>query len=88
MQHLNFCREIKPYLGLKGVKLQAPRFLQKSDLYEKVTGELGQKIKNFDGVGLKITILYFLALSPTLVKKFFAMSAEVLTNFNRSQQHQ
>ncbi len=56
MQHLNFCREIKPYLGLKGVKLQAPGYLQKSDLYGKVTEELGQKIKNFDGVGLKITI--------------------------------
>jgi hypothetical protein len=40
-------------------------------MYWKVTEELGQKIQNFDGVGLKITILYFLALSPTLLNKFF-----------------
>jgi hypothetical protein len=75
MQHLNFCREIKPYLGLEGVKLQAPGFSHKSDLYGKVTEELGQKIQNFDGLGLKITI----------AKNFLAMSAEALQNVNHSR---
>ncbi len=32
--------------------------------------ELGEKIQNFDGLGLKFGILYFLALSPTSVKIF------------------
>ncbi len=32
--------------------------------------ETRQKILNIDSLGLKIDILYFLALSPTLLKKF------------------
>jgi hypothetical protein len=33
-----------------------------------VTEELGQKILNLDSLGLKIVILYSLALSPTSLK--------------------
>jgi hypothetical protein len=57
--------------ALKRPKLEifGSGFLHKSDLYGKVTWEQGQKIQNFDGLGLKIAILYFLALSPTLLKK-------------------
>jgi hypothetical protein len=34
-------------------------------------GDLGtrQKIQNFDGLGLKISVLYFLALSPTSLNR-------------------
>jgi hypothetical protein len=48
------------------LRYSASGFLHKSDPYGLVTKELGQKIQNFDGLGLKIAILYFLALSPTL----------------------
>ncbi len=33
-----------------------------------MTYVLGQKIQNFDGLGLKIAVLYFLAVSPTIVR--------------------
>jgi hypothetical protein len=36
--------------------------------------ELGQKIQSFDGLGLKITIMYFLALAPTSLKKINAVA--------------
>jgi hypothetical protein len=38
-----------------------------------VTWELGKKIQNFDGLGLKTAILSFLALSPTLQKLLHAV---------------
>ncbi len=44
------------------MRYSAPGFLRKSNLYGYVTYELGQKIQNWDGLGLKIAILYFLAL--------------------------
>jgi hypothetical protein len=50
------------------LRYSAPGFLQKSDPYVLVTLELGQKILNFYGLALKIAILYFLALSPALLK--------------------
>jgi len=39
-----------------------------------VTKELGQKILNFDGLGFKITNLYFLALVPTMQNIFNAVA--------------
>ncbi len=47
------------------LKYSSPGFFHKSGLYVLVILELGEKIKNFDGLGLKIAVLYFLALSPT-----------------------
>ncbi len=35
-----------------------------------VIQELGEKIQNFDGLGLKIAVLYVLALSPTSLNIF------------------
>ncbi len=35
-----------------------------------MTQEVGKKIKNFDGLGLKIAVLYFIALSPTSLNNF------------------
>jgi hypothetical protein len=32
--------------------------------------ELGKKIQNFDGLCLKIAVMYFLAASPTLLNIF------------------
>jgi hypothetical protein len=35
-----------------------------------VIQELGEKSQNFDGLGLKIAVLYYLALSPTSLNIF------------------
>jgi hypothetical protein len=45
-----------------------------------VTWELGQQIQNVDGLGLKIAILYFLALSPTALKHISAVGDSVKKN--------
>jgi hypothetical protein len=52
----------------------APGFLNKSDLFGLEIQKLGQKIQNSDGLGLKIAIFYFLALSPTSLKIVRAVS--------------
>jgi hypothetical protein len=52
------------------MRYSAPGFLRKSNLYGQVTKELGQKIQNWDGLDLKIAILYFLALLSTVLKIF------------------
>jgi hypothetical protein len=50
------------------MRYSAPGFFH--DLHVLVIQELGEKIQNFDGLGLNIAILYFLALSPTLLNIF------------------
>ncbi len=57
------------------IRLQV--FFHKSDLYVLVIQELGEKIQNFDGLGLKIAVLYFLALSPTSLTFLSAIGDDV-----------
>jgi hypothetical protein len=40
-----------------------------------VIQELGEKIQNVDGLGLKIAVLYFLVLSPTSLNILTFLSA-------------
>ncbi len=61
---------MKTFKGAQGLTYSAPGFLHKSDPYGLVTEEQSQKIQNCDGFGLKIVILYFLALSLTSLEYF------------------
>jgi hypothetical protein len=48
-----------------------------------VTQDPGQKIQDFDSLGLKIVILYFLTPSPTdIAYKFLPPSPTALKNFS------
>jgi hypothetical protein len=42
------------------------------DGYLTYLGSRQKIIQNFDGLGLPIAVLYFLALSPTSLKQYFA----------------
>jgi hypothetical protein len=62
------------------MRYPAPGFSCKSDLHGQVNQERGRKIPKVYGFGLKITILYFLALSAS-TQKFISAFGKSANNF-------